>query len=275
MAALTAGLIGPMLHGIDTSTPLGFAEKAFGHALVGGVLSGGANEFQGGSFRDGFLGAFVSQLASPYIGQIGGADFEGVAVRVAASAVVGGTAAELGGGKFANGAVSAAFLRLFNDEKEIARRMAEEYAKESAPREINAWFNKKEGWLWIGNYRTGESITLTGFSGGSYGSAPAPDGVYSIVADPKATEGWFGLFRHDGVEINDQTRIEGVGIRDGIRFHMGTISIGCVTITCEPQQWAAVQGIVYSGLDQRVLSWRYGGDTEIFYSTSYGKLTVK
>jgi hypothetical protein len=33
------------------------------------------------------------------------------------SAAVGGTAAELGGGKFANGAVTAAFLRLYNDER--------------------------------------------------------------------------------------------------------------------------------------------------------------
>jgi hypothetical protein len=35
------------------------------------------------------------------------------------SAAVGGTAAELGGGKFANGAITAAFLRLYNDELHI------------------------------------------------------------------------------------------------------------------------------------------------------------
>jgi hypothetical protein len=35
--------------------------------------------------------------------------------NVVASYVVGGVAAELGGGKFANGGMSAAFSRMFND----------------------------------------------------------------------------------------------------------------------------------------------------------------
>ncbi len=44
--------------------------------------------------------------------------------------MLGGTAAELGGGKFANGAVTAAFLRLYNDEGELARRRASEKSVE-------------------------------------------------------------------------------------------------------------------------------------------------
>ncbi len=109
---------GQFLHGL----PL--IERAFGHAVVGGVLSGASNELEGSSFRDGFLGAFLSALASPYIDGLGGANFEGEALRVGASAAVGGTAAELSGGKFANGAVSAAFLRLYNDEatKRVAKK---------------------------------------------------------------------------------------------------------------------------------------------------------
>jgi RHS repeat-associated protein len=117
VAALTAGILGPALHEISTKTAMGLAQKALGHAVVGGLLSGAANLAQGGSFRDGFLGAFVAQLASPFINGIGDASFEGVVLRVAAAAAVGGTAAEIGGGKFANGAASAAFLRLYNDEK--------------------------------------------------------------------------------------------------------------------------------------------------------------
>jgi RHS repeat-associated protein len=270
IGGITGAVAGEILHGLP------FVQKAFGHAVVGGVLSGAGNELQGASFRDGFIGAFASALASPWIGQLGrDLGYAGVALRVVAAAAVGGTAAEISGGKFANGALTAAFLRLFNDEsKTIAELMAAEYAAESAPREINAWFNKKEGWLWIGNYRTGESITLSGFSGGDAGTAPAPNGVYSIVTDPKATPGWFGLFLHDGVEVNDQTRIPGVGIRDGVRFHMGRVSHGCVTITCGPSEWAKVQSIVYSGLDRRILTWRYGGNTVFYPSTSYGKMTV-
>jgi hypothetical protein len=39
---------------------------------------------------------------------------------VTAAAAVGGTASRLGGGSFSNGAVTAAFARLFNDESEIS-----------------------------------------------------------------------------------------------------------------------------------------------------------
>lgn len=76
-------------------------EKILGHALVGGALSGGGNALQEGSFRDGFIGAFASALSSGLIGQIApNAGFAGVALRAAAAAVVGGTAAEITGGKF-------------------------------------------------------------------------------------------------------------------------------------------------------------------------------
>jgi hypothetical protein len=51
--------------------------------------------------------------------------FDLEAGRIAASAVVGGTAAELGGGKFANGAVTAAFLRLYNEEQHRDRQSIE------------------------------------------------------------------------------------------------------------------------------------------------------
>jgi len=56
------------------------------------------------------------------IDKIGGGnlDYEYVAERVAVSAVLGGTATELGGGKFANGAITAAFLRLYNEEHQLA-----------------------------------------------------------------------------------------------------------------------------------------------------------
>lgn len=49
----------------------------------------------------------------------------GMAVRTAVAAVAGGTAAALGGGKFANGAVSAGFAHLFNTESNRAFSVSE------------------------------------------------------------------------------------------------------------------------------------------------------
>ncbi|VVH63293.1 hypothetical protein BSPWISOX_1045, partial [uncultured Gammaproteobacteria bacterium] len=75
----------------------------------------------GGSFKSGFLGSAVSYGAS----WSGAYEAAGVssqantwaqrAQNVIASYVFGGVAAELGGGKFANGGMSAAFSRMFND----------------------------------------------------------------------------------------------------------------------------------------------------------------
>jgi len=65
----------------------------------------------GRSFQDGFRSARFTQLAAPVIGSVPG-DAVG---RTAAAAVVGGTASRLGGGKFANGAQTFGFLRLFQE----------------------------------------------------------------------------------------------------------------------------------------------------------------
>ncbi|WP_263078639.1 DUF637 domain-containing protein [Endozoicomonas sp. Mp262] len=79
--------------------------------MAGGVMS----VLNGGKFGDGFWSAGLTQLAAPGIDLIDqGSDFS--AGRVFAAAVVGGTASEITGGKFANGAVTGAFSRAFNDE---------------------------------------------------------------------------------------------------------------------------------------------------------------
>jgi hypothetical protein len=88
--------------------------KTVAHGLVGGVES----ELRGGKFTSGLLAGGFTQFASPGIGGIAANDNTvGAALaRTVAAAVVGGTASELGGGKFANGAVTGAFSRFFNDE---------------------------------------------------------------------------------------------------------------------------------------------------------------
>ncbi len=87
--------------------------------LVHGVVQGALSVAQGGSFLNGFAvgaageGADVGMKAEGLYSVQGD---EGVAMRTAIAGVAGGTASVLTGGKFANGAVSAAFAHLFNDE---------------------------------------------------------------------------------------------------------------------------------------------------------------
>lgn len=76
------------------------------HGLAGGLSS----EIQGGSFKSGFLSAgFTNAVGAT--GAIDGTKFE----QGFQAAIIGGTASVIGGGKFANGAITGAFSRLFND----------------------------------------------------------------------------------------------------------------------------------------------------------------
>jgi RHS repeat-associated protein len=123
-SALIGGAIGAITGGIawelgrlnpsNEFWSAGHLGQTIGHALVGG----GVSEIQGGDFGSGALAAGLSAGLAPGINGIGGGspDIEYVTARVAVSAVIGGTAAEISGGKFANGAVTAAFLRLYNEE---------------------------------------------------------------------------------------------------------------------------------------------------------------
>ncbi len=56
-----------------------------------------------------------TQAVSPGIDRLGGTGLGGSAARIAAGGVVGGTAAVLGGGRFANGARTMAFMHLFKE----------------------------------------------------------------------------------------------------------------------------------------------------------------
>ncbi|KNC67463.1 hypothetical protein [Pseudoalteromonas ardens] len=69
---------------------------------------------QGGKFGHGFAAAGFTQAFAPAIGRIQ-PGVKHSPLRIAAAAMVGGTASKISGGKFANGAVTAAFSRMFND----------------------------------------------------------------------------------------------------------------------------------------------------------------
>ncbi|MEJ6477003.1 hypothetical protein PQI63_22075, partial [Pseudoalteromonas piscicida] len=83
------------------------------HALVGGIIS----DLQGGKFGHGFVSAGFTKFA------MGNAGFDfrnkgvgAVLGRTTIATIIGGTASKLSGGKFGNGAVTAAMAHLLNAE---------------------------------------------------------------------------------------------------------------------------------------------------------------
>ena len=88
-------------------TAPGLALKSAFHGFAGGLMG----VLQGGRFGHGFLSGFATQAAA---GRIDGLKHSHH--RVLAAAVLGGTVSAATGGKFANGAITGAFSRAFNDE---------------------------------------------------------------------------------------------------------------------------------------------------------------
>ena len=83
----------------------GGAKRALAHGLSRAVI----NRAQGGKWSAGFWSGLAGSALgglSNFAKSLGG--------KMAISAIVGGTASRLGGGKFANGAVSAAFVHMYN-----------------------------------------------------------------------------------------------------------------------------------------------------------------
>ena len=88
---------------------------------VHGAVAGALNVIQGGEFLHGFAsgaaGAIGGMVGVGIFGQPGRAgDAGGFIGRTAIASVAGGAASKLSGGKFANGAVTAAFAHMYNAE---------------------------------------------------------------------------------------------------------------------------------------------------------------
>ena len=85
--------------------------KRWAQALAHGVSQGAVQDLRGeGSFASGFYSAAMAK----YMGQF---SLGNPYADLTYLAVVGGTASEVGGGKFANGAVTAVFVKLLNDDQ--------------------------------------------------------------------------------------------------------------------------------------------------------------
>jgi hypothetical protein len=114
-AGIIGGITGAIAAGVghmigDFAQANGWFEGALQHASHG-ALQGGIAEATGGEFRHGFYAGLASSSLGGPVGDLMGGSRTG---NMIAGAVVGGTASALGGGKFANGAVSGAFTYMFN-----------------------------------------------------------------------------------------------------------------------------------------------------------------
>ncbi|MEI6121955.1 MAG: hypothetical protein WCP90_05570, partial [Opitutae bacterium] len=124
-AAVTAG-IGHVLF-TGNITPGQLVEKSIMH----GLAQGASSQIMNHDFKSGFIGGFISSLGGGMMNDAGLDSWEGRVLRVVAMGAVGGTAAQLSGGSFANGAISAAFVQMFNDEASVAKK---------------SWFDKAKEW---------------------------------------------------------------------------------------------------------------------------------
>lgn len=130
IGAISAGVaygVGSGFAPIIKNNPAYFRELIVAKALVHGVTQGTVSDAFGGDFKSSFVGAFVSNLGYDAIES--SEYFSSAGSRVIASAVVGGTASELSGGKFANGAFSAAFTAMFNEESHREEITYEEFTE--------------------------------------------------------------------------------------------------------------------------------------------------
>ena len=113
--AVTGGLAGKIGDAFGSIGERGLGGE-FGRAVSHGAVSGAAAEAQGGEFRHGFYGGFAGSIGGSPTDGIGGDSLGAVAARTSVAAALAGTASALGGGKFANAAVTAAFQHMFNHE---------------------------------------------------------------------------------------------------------------------------------------------------------------
>ena len=120
----------------DTAGSLHELARATSH----GVAQGGFAEVQGGDFGSSFLAGFSGSIAGSAMGGTkfgqkhfgkSGSGWDGgkIVARTAAAAAVGGTVSEIGGGKFANGAATAAMVHLFNAEGGNLKNQVEHQSK--------------------------------------------------------------------------------------------------------------------------------------------------
>jgi len=131
-AGAVAGFTGTLLHGgsVPDAIRTGLIGGLFG--AIGGVVANGiGTAFSNNAFARAFThgvsraimakaqgGRWSSSFWSGFAGSVFGGMTNGIKspnLRLAMTAIAGGTVSSISGGKFANGAVSGAFVMMFND----------------------------------------------------------------------------------------------------------------------------------------------------------------
>ena len=121
--AALAGAVAAVSYSIGNSSLYGTSGyAAAGRIVTVGAISGSYAAYQGGDFGRAFAASVVSAASGQAIGRSGVNPWAGTL----ASAVVGGTVSEITGGKFVNGAVTAAFAYAISYSN-AARRANRDY----------------------------------------------------------------------------------------------------------------------------------------------------
>lgn len=116
--AVSAGLTFQIAHGTDFFSPERLTANKELYVVKGimhGIAQGGIAEARGGEFRQGFASAVFSEIA------LDGADGLGLGggSQILVGTIVGGTSSVISGGKFANGALTGAFIAIYNHGAEV------------------------------------------------------------------------------------------------------------------------------------------------------------
>jgi hypothetical protein len=192
-------------------------ESYFEKTAVEGLIGGAASAAGGGRFGDGFLGGSVGSLDEPLLGEIGTDEVYDRVFQAMVAATIGGTLSDISGGKFADGAETAAFQNLFNaqDSEDSMQKRANQIGQEITAR---GYINGKgeADWLYELNgdpnlHVTVQASNLTVSLTSNW--VPDPNGGYRATADVTGSDYWV----HGQVTVH--LRPDGtVGIYDQ-RYH--------------------------------------------------------
>ncbi len=121
------GISGAAFYGVGEAAPYLGGADSFGSIGAHGIIGGGMSELeQSGSFWKGFASGALTKASSVY-----GPQMSGFGANVVRAAVVGGTVAEICGGKFANGAIIGAYSYALNDALHSVAENGRSIASES------------------------------------------------------------------------------------------------------------------------------------------------
>jgi hypothetical protein len=84
-------------------------------------------ELQGGNFGNGFASAFITKMAD--VNSLVGIEESLDDARIIVAAIIGGTVSAMTGGKFANGAITAALMQAVNGNNDAKRMENSKWAQ--------------------------------------------------------------------------------------------------------------------------------------------------